>query len=36
VERALLFRELKARIVELDQAQATLKDSQLRLLKAFL
>jgi response regulator RpfG family c-di-GMP phosphodiesterase len=36
VERTLLFRELKAKIAELDSAQSTLKESQLRLLKAFL
>jgi DNA-binding NtrC family response regulator len=36
VERTLLFRELQAKIAELDSAQSTLKESQLRLLKAFL
>ena len=35
-ERALLLRELRQKISELDTAHATLKDTQTRLLKAFL
>lgn len=36
VERALLFRELKETIAALGSAQSMIKESQLRLLKAFL
>ena len=36
VERAVLFRELKETIAALGTAQSTIKESQLRLLKAFL
>lgn len=36
VERAVLFRELKETIAALGSAQSTIKESQLRLLKAFL
>ena len=36
VEGTLLFRELKSKIAELDSAQSTLRESQLRLLKAFM
>ena len=36
VERALLFRELQKTIAALGTAQATIRESQLRLLKAFL
>jgi DNA-binding NtrC family response regulator len=36
VERARLLRELRTKISELDMAHGTLKDVQVRLLKAFL
>ena len=36
VERAVLFRELKETIAALGTAQSTIRESQLRLLKAFL
>ena len=36
VERALLLRDLRQKIMELDTAHSTLKDTQRRLLKAFL
>ena len=36
VERARLLRDLRTKISELDMAHSTLKDVQVRLLKAFL
>lgn len=36
VGRTVLFRQLQAKIAELDSAHSTLRESQLRLLKAFL
>jgi DNA-binding NtrC family response regulator len=36
VERAALLRDLRQKIMELDAAHSTLKDTQARLLKAFL
>ena len=36
VGRTLLFRQLQSKIAELDNAHATMRESQLRLLKAFL
>lgn len=36
IERTQILRELKARVADLDSAQDTLKDVQVKLLKAFL